>query len=911
MYRHTKPLMLPMAAILLFFGGALAFAHSGDGDKFYVSSDGQDTGHCDAQSAPCQTIAYALQFAGKHGKVFVGAGTYEVASAEELIQIVTGLVEIRGGFVSSATAANDMTATTTLVGVPARYREQLASRGFKVIADRKGIDGAAAAEADKYLGIYDSLKAGISGAPCVNGTTGGLDCDGVELLAHLSLPAISGSPSQTADIWGFLDLNTFREYIIVGYNTGTAVIDVTDPAAPREVGFIGGRNTVWRDVKVYQDYDAANGRWNAFAYVTADGSTDGLFVIDLRELPLRVSRLDYATDIGAAHNVYLANTDYATGLPLLGETPSVVLAGANRSAGEFRLYGLANPMAPDYLSSATRPDYVHDVSSILISDDRATTQCQATAGKCTVLLDFNETTLDIWNISDAQALSRLSSTTYENARYTHSGWWSEDKQYVFLQDELDEQQVGLNTTLRVFDISDLRNPVARGIWTGPTRAIDHNGFVRGNRYYMSNYSRGLSILDISNPLNPVSAGFIDTYPFSNAASFVGAWGVYPFLPSGVIGISDIDTGLYLVRDDTLTVAAGSLRFRQPFAAADEGGSAELQVQRTAGNSGAVSVAWELIPASTQSTDFVPASGILEWADGDSSDKVIAIPLNADAESEVLEQLIVRLVNPQGGATLIADNIAHVYISDPGSAGSAGFWQAEMVVSEKNDDYAMAVVQRTGSAVGNASVDYALGSFTADESLDYSGATSGTLSWADGDASPRTIEFAILEDSESEAEEYVSLSLENAQGLSLGANDTFTLRIIDNQAPEANAGNDQSVTAEARVVLSGTGSSDPDGDSLSFLWRQLSGPAVTLSAASSATTEFTAPPVTQIARLEFELEVSDTGGLSATDRVIVTVNPKPVASGGGGGGGAVGPYGLLCLLLFAALRRYRASRKDGA
>lgn len=910
MQRIAGKLLSGAAGLLLLLVAPIVAGHSGDGDRYYVSSDGRNAGHCDSAAAPCQTIAYALQFAGKHGKVFVGAGSYEVSSSEELIQIVTGLVEIRGGFVAPADAAPGKR-TTTLIGVPERYREELAARGFNVIADRKGIDGSAAAQADKYLGVYDSLKTGVTSAPCVGGMSGDLECDGVDLLAHVPLPAISKSPAQAADIWGFLDLNTFREYMIVGYNTGTAVIDVTDSAAPREVGFIGGRNTVWRDIKVFQDYDVAAGRWNAYAYVTADGSTDGMFVIDLRELPQRVKKIDYQSDIGAAHNVYLSNTDYATGLPLMGETPLVVVAGANQGAGEFLLYDLVNPAAPDIMAAANRPDYVHDVSSILIDDERKSSQCQENSQNCTVLLDFNETTFDIWNISNPQAVSRLSSTPYSNARYTHSGWWSEDKQFVFVQDELDEQQAGLNTTLRVFDISDLRNPRPAGTWSGPTRAIDHNGFVRGNRYYMSNYSRGLTILDISNPASPVTAGFIDTYPFSNAASFVGAWGAYPFLPSGVIGISDIDTGLYLVRDRTLDVAAGSLGFGQTFAAGNEGGSADLIVSRAGGSAGAVSVSWQLIPASTQAEDFVAVSGTLQWANGDTGDRILSIPLTADTETEPLEQLLVRLVDPKGGATLAPNNIAHVYISDSGESGAAEFWQPEVVTSEKNDDFAVVVVQRNGSAAGAASVSYSLDSFTADQSQDYSGATAGTLTWADGDASPRSIEFEILQDSEAEAEEYFSLLLSNAQGVTLGTNDRVIVKIIDNQVPTANAGSNQATTAGVQVVLNGSASSDPDGDTLSYTWRQLSGPSVTFSSATSATTTFTAPSVTQSTTLEFELEVSDSGGLAATDTTTVTVNPKPASSGGGGSGGSMTPVSLVLLLLFAAFRRYGISRTGDA
>lgn len=94
----------------------------------------------------------------------------------------------------------------------------------------------------------------------------------------------------------------------------------------------------------------------------------------------------------------------------------------------------------------------------------------------------------------------------------------------------------------------------------------------------------------------------------------------------------------------------------------------------------------------------------------------------------------------------------------------------------------------------------------------------------------------------------------------------------NQAPTANAGDDQTVASGATVQLDGTGSTDPETDTLTYAWSQLSGPAVTLSDPTSATPTFTAP--TGPATLEFQLEVCDQEPLCDTDTVVVTVNPPP-------------------------------------
>ena len=98
-------------------------------------------------------------------------------------------------------------------------------------------------------------------------------------------------------------------------------------------------------------------------------------------------------------------------------------------------------------------------------------------------------------------------------------------------------------------------------------------------------------------------------------------------------------------------------------------------------------------------------------------------------------------------------------------------------------------------------------------------------------------------------------------------------VVENQPPVADAGDDQTVDSEqAGVSLDGSGSTDPDGDPITYSWTQTSGPAVTLSGADTATPSFDAPvgPAT----LEFELEVCDEEPLCDTDTVVVNVN-EPV------------------------------------
>ena len=103
----------------------------------------------------------------------------------------------------------------------------------------------------------------------------------------------------------------------------------------------------------------------------------------------------------------------------------------------------------------------------------------------------------------------------------------------------------------------------------------------------------------------------------------------------------------------------------------------------------------------------------------------------------------------------------------------------------------------------------------------------------------------------------------------------------NNSPTANAGTDQIVLVGESVTLSGTGF-DADGDPLTYQWVRVGGPAVALNGANLPQATFTAPDVSSISDITFELVVTDDKGASGSDQIIVTVEPlnqAPVADAG--------------------------------
>ena len=101
----------------------------------------------------------------------------------------------------------------------------------------------------------------------------------------------------------------------------------------------------------------------------------------------------------------------------------------------------------------------------------------------------------------------------------------------------------------------------------------------------------------------------------------------------------------------------------------------------------------------------------------------------------------------------------------------------------------------------------------------------------------------------------------------GSGAAYLVTVREDQ-PVANAGPDQTIECNrgGTVTLDGSASHDPDGESITYAWKQLSGTTVSLTV-SGATATFTAAPP---GVYEFQLTVTDTNGASASDNVVVTI-----------------------------------------
>lgn len=898
-------LQITLIVLLLTFMSQAALAHTDHDKARFVAENGIDTGKCDNRFRPCKTLTYAARQANKGDKILVAEGQYFFDNAQQAQVLNDSLLPVLGGFSRKDhfQAQKPALHKTTLLNVPVYLSEALYQKGFDTIVDGKATVPFSSLTA-KHMEVSTTVSANKS---CSDGTAADYPCNNIDLLSHVPVSVLSSVSKGANDIWGHVDLNNSREYAIVGMQASIAVVDVTEPASPVVVGEITGQSTSWRDIKVYQYFDSAAGSFKAYAYASADSVTEGFTIIDLNDLPESISLVSRNTDDNRAHNIYISNVDYTLNTPLTGATSQLHLVGQDSNGGAFRSYALSSPQAPtaSYVpSELTRADYTHDASSMHITDARAEAECvNATASGCTVMLDFNEDSMRLWDHTDTDSTSELSSTSYNEVAYTHSGWFSEDKQYAFVHDELDERNFSLNTRVMIFDISSLKTPVLAGVWTSDNGTIDHNGYVRGNRYYMSNYERGLTVLDISDPTAPEEVGFFDTYPAFNSTNFNGAWGVYPFLPSGNILVSDIQRGLFVLKDNTLTTAT-VVAFSQSSYETEADTTFNLPVTKS-GDS-AMSVNYEVLSGSATSDDVLQASGELTWGANDTEPKNVTLSVSANDDTESDEILFVRLFNPQGGGIASGSGYTKVTILGTAQQGKVELNTAERAVLETDTKLTLSLARQGGSE-GEVSVNYSLESGTAVSGEDFV-SQSGTLTWSDGDTVDKTVTVTLINDSIEEGSEQFRLVLTAEDANLLGGVAETLIAIKDdesNQAPIVNAGTDVETDVRASVELTGS-AQDPEGNLASIEWTQTAGETVAINSADTLTMSFTAPA--NASNLTFALSATDEFGVSSSDTVVVNVNesvasvPVENSPNSSSGGGTTTLLSICGLILALGLRR---------
>jgi lysophospholipase L1-like esterase len=104
--------------------------------------------------------------------------------------------------------------------------------------------------------------------------------------------------------------------------------------------------------------------------------------------------------------------------------------------------------------------------------------------------------------------------------------------------------------------------------------------------------------------------------------------------------------------------------------------------------------------------------------------------------------------------------------------------------------------------------------------------------------------------------------------------------ISNTPPVVVIADHPGVVNEGETIqLDATGSSDSDGQIVSFAWTQISGTSVTVNSADTSLADFVVPAATSTETMTFRVTVTDDGGLQSSGDMSVVVNPSPIADAG--------------------------------
>ncbi|MCF8237220.1 MAG: choice-of-anchor B family protein [Saprospiraceae bacterium] len=314
------------------------------------------------------------------------------------------------------------------------------------------------------------------------------------------------------DIWGYVDSSGI-EYALLGTRQATAIISLEDPANPVEVAYIQGSTSTWRDMKT----------WGHYAYVTADAGNDGLLIINLENLPNAVTWEFWKPDLtiggnsstlSRCHNIFIDEKGYAF---LSGCNPlnngGVIIFDVHTTPGTPVLVGQAEPV------------YSHDNFS------RGDTLYSANLGQGAYITDVSD--------KENPVTLGVQETSFD---FCHNVWISDDSKYMFTTDEK------ANAFLDAYDITDpasmIRLDKYQPIDTRQTGVIPHNTHYLKGYNVVSWYTDGVKVVDSHKPDNLVEVANFDTY-VAGGNGFQGDWGAYPFLPSGLLLVSDINTCLWV------------------------------------------------------------------------------------------------------------------------------------------------------------------------------------------------------------------------------------------------------------------------------------------------------------------------------------------------------------------------------
>lgn len=367
----------------------------------------------------------------------------------------------------------------------------------------------------------------------------------INLLGFIDPETLQGTDLiKYSGCCGYNQVSKNKEYAIVGSSTGTYFIDITAPSTPTVSDYVAGRHPgacIWREIAVYQDY----------AYVVGDDPSPNSFqIIDMHYLP------------DSVHVVYDGANDYfERGHTVTVDGNKLYVAGITFPGGttaNMRVYSLATPSVPVLLRTLSDDysfvGYVHDMH---VRNDTVYASC-AYQG------------LQVFRLTSSNTFSILGSlTSYPESGYNHSSSLTQNGKNLVFCDE-----IPTDLSIKMADVSNLGNITITSLFRPNANSgfVGHNPYTIGNKWvFVTCYEDGIYLYDISNPANPVIAGYFDTYPQGGASfgnnygsgSYNGNWGAFPYFKSGNILACDMQNGIFILEANNVLSPQAGIKENNP------------------------------------------------------------------------------------------------------------------------------------------------------------------------------------------------------------------------------------------------------------------------------------------------------------------------------------------------------------
>ena len=342
--------------------------------------------------------------------------------------------------------------------------------------------------------------------------------NGVTFVGHADFPhGSSSSGFKYSSCWGWVSPDG-REYALIGAYNGVSIIDLNGDSL-RELQFIPGPPSIWHEMKT----------WGNYAYCVSEGGM-GVQIVDLSGLP--------DTAVLVKNFIYISSTPPDSGKSN-ARSHTVTVADGYLYCNGSLTWGPAGTVIFSLLADPTTPAFAGTYEPLYIHDSYVRNDTLFGAAI------YNGGGLFIADVHDKANPVQITKITYAGSG-THNAWRSMDGRYVFTTDEIGTT----HHNMKVWDISNLPLWDSVTVYSASPVDIVHNVHVRGNYIYVAHYTAGMRVVDAHDPRNPIEVGYYDTYP-GPSGGYAGVWGVYPYFPSGKWIASDIETGLYVCRFDSL------------------------------------------------------------------------------------------------------------------------------------------------------------------------------------------------------------------------------------------------------------------------------------------------------------------------------------------------------------------------